>query len=492
MNAQQLRNSILQQAIQGKLVPQDPTDEPASVLLQRIRKEKERLVKEGKLKKKDLESKPIEEDEIPFEIPESWEWVKLGDVFELRSGQDFPPEKYNSNCKGIPYITGASNLDGDKIILNRWTETPSVIAPKGCLLLVCKGSGVGKLCFMSIEEAHIARQIQAIIPISENIDLSYLRIVLESRISEIINQANGVIPGIAREVALSFVIPLPPLAEQRRIVAKIEELMPLVERYGKAQQALDQLNESLPSRLRQSILQEAIQGRLVPQDPKEEPASELLKRIRKEKEQLVKEGKLKKKDLESKPIEEDEIPFEIPESWEWVRYKDIASCELGKTKNPNEPLENLCPYLCSINVYWNRIDLSKLKEMPFTEKEKEKYSIKKGDMLICEGGEAGRTAIWDDDATIVYYQNALHRVRFYSEIDPKFYMYQMHIYKTSGYLHDYINGETIQHFVLSKLQILPVPLPPLSEQKRIVAKVEELFGVMDSLSLCHKNQPLIH
>ena len=174
----------------------------------------------------------------------------------------------------------------------------------------------------------------------------------------------------------------------------------------------------------------------------------------------------------------DEVPFEIPESWEWVRYKDIASCELGKTKNPNEPLENLCPYLCSINVYWNRIDLSKLKEMPFTEKEKEKYSIKKGDMLICEGGEAGRTAIWDDDATIVYYQNALHRVRFYSGIDPKFYMYQMHIYKTSGYLHDYINGETIQHFVLSKLQILPVPLPPLSEQKRIVAKVEELFGVM--------------
>lgn len=185
MNAQQLRNSILQQAIQGKLVPQDPNDEPASVLLQRIRKEKECLVKEGKLKKKDLESKPIEEDEIPFEIPESWKWVKLGDVFELRSGQDFPPEKYNSNCKGIPYITGASNLDGDKIILNRWTETPSVIAPKGCLLLVCKGSGVGKLCFMSIEEAHIARQIQAIIPISENIDLSYLRIVLESRISEI-------------------------------------------------------------------------------------------------------------------------------------------------------------------------------------------------------------------------------------------------------------------------------------------------------------------
>lgn len=475
MNAKQLRNSILQQAIQGKLVPQDPADEPASVLLQRIRKEKERLVKEGKLKKKDLESKPIEEDEIPFEIPESWEWVKLGDVFEVRSGQDFPPEKYNSNCKGIPYITGASNLDGDKIIVNRWTETPSVIAPKGCLLLVCKGSGVGKLCFMSIEEAHIARQIQAINPISENIDLSYLRIVLESRISEIINQANGVIPGIAREVALSFVIPLPPLAEQRRIVAKIEELMPLVERYGKAQQALDQLNESLPARLRQSILQEAIQGRLVPQDPKEEPASELLKRIRKEKEQLVKKGKLKKKDLESKPIEEDEIPFEIPESWEWCIIGDLFAHNNGKQLNKGNARGEMMDYITTSNLYWEGFVLDKLKQMPFEDNEIDRCQAIKGDLLVCEGGDIGRAAIWNYDYPIML-QNHLHKLRAYVPLCTEYFRFLFYYYNKSGMIGG--KGIGIQGFSSKALHNTLVPLPPLSEQKRIVAKVEELFGVI--------------
>lgn len=455
MNAQQLRNSILQQAIQGKLVPQDPNDEPASVLLQRIRKEKERLVKEGKLKKKDLESKPIEEDEIPFEIPESWEWVKLGDVFELRSGQDFPPEKYNSNCKGIPYITGASNLDGDKIILNRWT---SVIAPKGCLLLVCKGSGVGKLCFMSIEEAHIARQIQAIIPISENIDLSYLRIVLESRISEIINQANGVIPGIAREVALSFVIPLPPLAEQRRIVAKIEELMPLVERYGKAQQALDQLNESLPARLRQSILQEAIQGRLVPQDPKEEPASELLKRIRKEKEQLVKEKVLKAKDVSVTPLQPEEISCPIPEGWVFVRLKDVCQLSDGEKQTGSQ--------ICMDAKYLRGKKTGDILESG-------KF-VKKGDNIILVDGEnsgevftapidgyMGSTfkKLWV--STELYLPSILNIIRSYKET-----------------LRNSKKGAAIPHLNKDIFYNIEVGIPPLSEQKRIVAKVEELFGVM--------------
>ena len=472
MNAQQLRNSILQQAIQGKLVPQDPADEPASVLLQRIRKEKEQLVKEGKLKKKDLESKPIEEDEIPFEIPESWEWVKLGDVFELRSGQDFPPEKYNSNCKGIPYITGASNLDGDKIILNRWTETPSVIAPKGCLLLVCKGSGVGKLCFMSIEEAHIARQIQAIIPISENIDLSYLRIVLESRISEIINQANGVIPGIAREVALSFVIPLPPLAEQRRIVAKIEELMPLVERYGKAQQALDQLNESLPARLRQSILQEAIQGSLMPQDPKEESASELLKRIRNEKEQLVKEKVLKAKDASVTPLQPEEISCPIPEGWVFVRLKDVCQLSDGEKQTGSQTC----------------LDAKYLRGKKTGDILESGKFVKKGDNIILVDGEnSGEVFTAPIDG---YMGSTFKKLWVSSELYLPYVLYIIRSYKET--LRNSKKGAAIPHLNKDIFYNIEVGIPPLSEQKRIVAKVEELFGVMDFLSLCHKNQPLTH
>ena len=231
--------------------------------------------------------------------------------------------------------------------------------------------------------------------------------------------------------------------------------------------------------LRNSILQEAISGRLVPQDPNDEPASALLARIREEKARLVKEGKLKKKDLVETPITEEEIPFEIPESWKWLRYQDIADCALGKTKNPNQTDGELCPYLCSINVYWDSVRLNVLKEMLFSDTDKQKYSVENGDMLICEGGEAGRSAIYEGDVTPLYYQNALHRVRFYGHLCAKFYLYQMELYKKTGLLNEHIKGETIQHFVSTKLLNLPIPLPPLAEQKRIVAKLEELLPIVE-------------
>lgn len=241
------------------------------------------------------------------------------------------------------------------------------------------------------------------------------------------------------------------------------------------------LQQSFPARLHQSILQEAISGRLVPQDPNDEPASTLLARIREEKARLVKEGKLKKKDLVETPIKEEEIPFEIPESWEWVRYQDIADCALGKTKNPNQVEGELCQYLCSINVYWDSVRLNVLKEMLFSDTDKQKYSVEKGDMLICEGGEAGRSAIYEGNISPIYYQNALHRVRFYGGICTRFFLYQMELYKKTGLLTDHIKGETIQHFVSTKLLNLPIPLPPLAEQQRIVAKIEELFAEIDKL-----------
>ena len=198
--------------------------------------------------------------------------------------------------------------------------------------------------------------------------------------------------------------------------------------------------------LKNSILQEAIEGRLVPQDPNDEPASKLLERIREEKKRLFKEGKLKKKDLEEKPISEDEIPFEIPESWEWVRIPNIGISQLGKTKNPHQISGQNLPYLCSINVYWEGINLSQTKEMLFEELEIDKYTIKKGDLLICEGGDCGRSAIWDKDNTILY-QNALHRVRFFGNIKSKYILYCLYLYKTSNQLEDYIKGETIKHLV---------------------------------------------
>lgn len=238
--------------------------------------------------------------------------------------------------------------------------------------------------------------------------------------------------------------------------------------------------------LRNSILQEAISGRLVPQDPNDEPASELLARIREEKARLVKEGKLKKKDLVETPITDEEKPFEIPSSWEWVRYQDIADCALGKTKNPNQVEGELCQYLCSINVYWDSVRLNVLKEMLFSDTDKQKYSVEKGDMLICEGGDAGRSAIYEGNISPIYYQNALHRVRFYGGICTRFFLYQMELYKKTGLLTDHIKGETIQHFVSTKLLNLPIPLPPLAEQKRIVAKLEELLPIVEQYGKAQK------
>ena len=230
--------------------------------------------------------------------------------------------------------------------------------------------------------------------------------------------------------------------------------------------------------LKNAILQEAIEGRLVPQDPNDEPASVLLDKIRAEKKQLFKEGKLKKKDLEEKPISEDEKPFEIPESWEWVRINDIASSQLGKTLDRGKQTGTEYPYLCSINVYWSGIDLSKVKTFLLKDDELERYKLKKGDLLVCEGGDYGRCAVWDKDNDM-YYQNALHRIRFFGGLLTYFYKYVFEIYRQTDYIEG--QGQTIKHFTYESMKKILFPLPPLAEQHRIVQKIEELFKEIDKL-----------
>ena len=234
-----LKKSILQEAIHGKLVSQDPNDEPASILLDRIRSEKQRLIREGKIKKDKHESiifrrdnshyeklDGIErciDDEIPFEIPESWEWTRLGQIISLLSGTDFKPEEYNDKCNGIPYITGASSLSENGVLINRWTEMPKIIVNYGDILLVCKGSGYGKTVICDIEKAHIARQIMAIKKFS-TLDMLYIRLFLQANFNQIKSKGQGVIPGIDRNSVMNMLFPIPPLAEQKRIVEKQREL----------------------------------------------------------------------------------------------------------------------------------------------------------------------------------------------------------------------------------------------------------------------------
>ena len=232
-----------------------------------------------------------------------------------------------------------------------------------------------------------------------------------------------------------------------------------------------------PQELKNSILQLAIQGKLVEQRPEEGTAEELYRQIQAEKQLLIKAGKIKKE----KPlpeITEDEKPFDIPESWMWVHLNQIAESGLGKTLDKAKNTGDFCPYLCSINVYWNGISLEKVKEAKFTEDDKAKYRLQKGDLLICEGGDVGRSAVWDSDEEM-YYQNALHRVRFYGHVLPQYFKTVIECYKGIGIVDEYSKGMTIKHLVQNALYAMALPLPPLAEQKRIVAKIKELLPLID-------------
>ena len=235
-----VKTKILDLAIRGQLVPQDPADEPASVLLERIRAEKEELIKQGKIKRDKKESvifrgednsyyekigcKVVNiDDEIPFELPVGWAWCRFAEVIELFSGQDLTPDRYSEIPQGIPYITGASNLYNGTVIVNRWTSSATTHATIGDLLLTVKGSGVGKMAICDIADAHIARQMMAL-RCRNGITQEYLRISVSAFLSEITDQANGIIPGIRREVVLGTLFPLPPSSEQLKISAKVNRI----------------------------------------------------------------------------------------------------------------------------------------------------------------------------------------------------------------------------------------------------------------------------
>jgi len=487
MTAQQLKNSILQMAVQGKLVPQDPNDEPASVLLERIRAEKERLIKEKKIKReknpsvifKGADNTPYEKigdevrslaDEVPFDIPDSWEWVRLGTVIELQSGQDMTPDKYNDCGKGIPYITGASNIENGILLINRWTEYGRAFAYCGDILLTCKGT-VGTMAVLQEPQVHIARQIMAIRPISE-LYVPYIQLVLDTLVENLKAAAKSMIPGIAREDVLQSLFPVPPVSEQKRIVQKVSDLSPCLEQYAAADTKLLSLNTAFPERLKKSILQEAVQGKLVPQDPSDEPAEALLERIRSEKQRLIKEGKIKKDKHESVIFRrdnshyekldgverciDDELPFEIPDSWGWVRLGTVFQHNTGKALNASNRDGEKLTYITTSNLYWDRFVLDNLKTMPFTNSEVDKCTVQQGDLLVCEGGDIGRAAIWGSNKPMRI-QNHIHRLRAYVPVCTRFFYYLFYLYKGAGWIGG--KGIAIQGLSSNAIHNLLFPLP---------------------------------
>ena len=348
-----LRQKILDMAIRGKLVPQNPNDEPASVLLERIRAEKQQLIKEGKIKKDKNDSVIFKGDDnryyekvgsevkditeaIDLGCPRNWTFVRLRDLIELISGRDLLPAQYNSDKIGIPYITGASNLLNERIIINRWTDTPSVVSHKGDLLITCKGT-IGEMVFNNIGDVHIARQIMSIRCIGVN--SLFIMLVLKSYVSQLQSGAKSFIPGISRDDILKLPFIMPPLAEQARIVNRVEELFKQIDAIEQNQADIDTLYDEF----RKRTLTLAIQGKLVPQDPNDEPASVLLERIRAEK-----KAKLGKKYVDSyiyksddncyyekvgtnEPVRLDNLPFDIPDSWCWARLGNIGDWGAGAT-----------------------------------------------------------------------------------------------------------------------------------------------------------------
>ena len=464
MTAEQLRNSILQEAISGRLVPQDPNDEPASVLLEKIRDEKARLIKEGKLKK-EKPSAPITDDEKPFEIPASWEWVRLQHIMSIKSGDGLNVRSLKDNA--LYPVYGGNGINGTYDQYNVEPET---------LVIGRVGFYCGAI-HKTYSKAWVTDNALIVTYTKTGLFVDYLKYVLRwLKISKTSNSTAQ--PVVSGKGIYPLVFPLPPLAEQKRIVAKLEELLPVVEQYGKAQKELDELNAALPARLRQSILQEAISGRLVPQDPNDEPASVLLQHIREEKARLVKAKQISKRDFEVLPITEDDVDFDIPVTWEWVRLGDIFKHSTGKALNEANKKGCLHDYITTSNVYWGYFKLDKLRQMYYTEDEKEKCMATKGDLLVLEGGDVGRAAIWDKDYDI-FLQNHIHKLRAYIPVCTKFYYYCLYLFHDMGLIGG--KGIGIQGLSSGALHQIIFPLPPLAEQKRIVAKIEELFEQIEKI-----------
>ena len=498
MNAQQLKNAILQEAIEGRLVPQDPNDEPASALLERILKEKEELVKAGKLKKKDLEVKTISEDEIPFEIPESWEWCRIGDIFIHASGK-----QQSSNNKNVgtlqKYIT-TSNLYWGKFVLDTLKEMyftdeelKTCSAQKGDLLVCEGGAGYGRSAIWSYEyDICLQNHVHRLRPVIDGVCEYVFYLIYLLKESNRLASVGTAMPGLSANRLKELFVPLPPLAEQHRIVAKIEELLPKVEEYGKAQDALNKLNAELPERLKKSILQEAISGRLVPQDPNDEPASVLLAKIRKEKEELVKAGKLKKKDLIETPITEDEIPFEIPESWEWVRLGALVSNQTGLSYNKGDlekKVDNSIRVLRGGNIQ-NGSWCTKVDDVMIAPEyvKKPNLTLQKNTFItpaVTSLEHLGKTALIEEDYTdIVAGGFVLYLLPFYrDDIFSKYlsYYFQSAYYNTFCQSIANKSGQAFWNLSRQKLMELVLPIPPLAEQHRIVEKLEQVLGDIDKL-----------
>ena len=511
MTAQQLKNSILQMAVQGKLVPQDPNDEPASVLLDRIRKEKEQLIKDGKIKKNKKESyifrgadnlhyeqvgKEVKciEDELPFEIPDSWEWIHINDVSNSYLGKTL--NKVKDVGKSVPYLCSI-NIQNNIIILDKIKtalfsdeEIDKYKLEKNDLL-ICEGGDVGRAAIWESEEdmyfqnaLHRVRFINKISPYFFLYALNYYKNI---RVIEKVSK--GVtIKHFVQGSLFSLYFPLPPIVEQKRIINKIKELEPLIDKYKQTEEHLYTLNSNIKEKLKKSILQFAIEGKLVPQDSNDEPASVLLDRIRKEKQNLIAEGKIKKDKNESIIYRRDNsyyeklgkneicidelIPFDIPHNWTWTRLSSIANTFGGYAFKSTE-YTNTGVRVIRISDFDNNGILDGEYKYYYEEESLNKYLLKENDILLCmTGGTVGKTCV-NNRKTKQYLNQRVASIRTYDLI------YYRYVYKviTSNYIQCIINKSktsTNDNISMDTINDFLIPLPPYNEQVRICEAIDKI------------------
>ena len=466
MDTKKLRQKILDLAIHGKLVPQDPNDEPASVLLERIRAEKERLISEGKIKRSRKTVKTADthhyENNVPFDVPKGWVWTSLYDITSIIGDGLHGTPQYNS--QGFYYFINGNNLFNRKIVFKKDTKRLSRSEYEKYkknlndrTILVSINGTIGNIGTYNGEKVVLGKSA-CYFNLYSHILKDFICYLIESNyfLKYALDSATGsTIKNVPLKAMNNFKIPLPPLAEQQRIVEEIERWFTLID-------AIEQGKENLGASIKQAkskILDLAIHGKLVPQDPSDEPASELLKRIN-PKAQITCDNE------------------HYPSMWHIAMLGDLFTHNTGKALNSANKEGKLKDYLTTSNVYWNRFDFSVVKQMPFKENELDKCTVVKGDLLVCEGGDVGRSAIWTYDYNICI-QNHIHRLRSKEGVYTPFYYYVLKSHKD----HNLIGGKGIGLLGLSSKELHKIlfPVPPLAEQKRIVQKIEELFSIIDTV-----------
>ena len=499
MNGKQLKNSILQWAIQGKLVSQDPNDEPASVLLERIRQEKERLIKEKKIKRdknasiiyrgennsyyeKFLATGEVKciDEEIPFEIPQGWEWTRIGNIFNHTSGKQQSGSNKNG---GTPqkFITtsnlywGYFILDNVKVMNFTEEEIKTCSATKGDLLVCEGGAGYGRSAIWNYDydiclQNHVHRLRPCVNGICEYV-YHFIYLLKESNNLASVGTA---MPGLSANRLKGLLLPFPPLPEQKRIVAKLEELLPLIKKYSEVQDCLEELNISINDKLKKSILQEAIQGKLVPQIADEGTAQELLEQIRQEKLQLVKDGKLKKSALTDSIIFKGddnkyyetingqlvdiELPLEYPNIWAILRLKDICQLTDGKKKFG----KGVC------------LDAKYLRgKSSATIIEKGRFVLAGDSIILVDGENSGEVFTVPQDG----YMGSTFKQLWLSSAMWKPYILAFILFYKSE-LRNSKRGAAIPHLNKELFYNLPIGIPPLAEQKRIACQINKLFQLI--------------